>query len=131
MLKGYLALMALVVISTSYSTQAAETDVEKFMDVIASNYRTALKTSSQQEFQQALDSMKAAALDAQKGTPEKLKHEPADSANMQDYRHGLDILISQIEAAKQVADSGNFKQAQQDINALKKTRDNYHRKYKQ
>lgn len=114
--------------STSLLGQANE--VENQMVIIAKNYRLVLGTDSPDEFKQGLAAMKEAALNAQQNVPDKLAKEDKDSAEMKDYRHGLDVLVGEINAAKAFADAGDMDKAKQAAEQFKLTRDEYHKKYK-
>ncbi|EFE96404.1 cytochrome b562 [Serratia odorifera] len=121
-------LAALTLLGASSLAMAA--DLDEDMDIIAGNYKTALKTDSIATFKQSLQNMRAAAQDAQKATPPKLENKAPDSAEMKDFRHGLDTLIVQIDGALTAANQGKLAQAQTLAQDFKTTRDSYHQKYR-
>ncbi|WBF45923.1 cytochrome b562 [Serratia rubidaea] len=122
------ALAALALLGASSLAMAA--DLDENMDIIAGNYKTALKTDSADSFKQSLQNMRAAAQDAKQGTPPKLEDKAPDSPEMRDFRHGLDTLIGQIDASLALANQGKLAEAKQQAQAFKTTRDTYHQKYR-
>lgn len=114
----------------SVSLLGQANEVENQMVIIAKNYRLVLGTDSPEEFKQGLAEMKQAAIKAQQNVPDKLAKEDKDSADMKDYRHGLDVLVGEIDAAKALADAGDMNKAKQAAEQFKLTRDEYHKKYK-
>ncbi|AJZ87798.1 cytochrome b562 [Cedecea neteri] len=128
MRKQLIAMLA--VSSVLLSGAAFAKDVGDDMDIIAKNYKTVLSTKDAAELKTSLGNMRAAALDAQKGTPPKLENEAADSANMKEYRHGFDILVGQIDGALKLANEGKVTEAQAAAADFKTTRDTYHKKFR-
>ena len=130
-MKKFHLFLAALTLHICYSIEAiAGKDLSASMEVIASNYRIVLETDSLQEFKQALKTMKTAALDAQKSRPPKLQNEAVNSADMNDYRCGLSVLIGLIDKTAQLANAGQLQQARQMARNFEETKKEYHRKYK-
>ncbi|MBU9845941.1 cytochrome b562 [Rahnella ecdela] len=124
-------LMALAVVAMlGSSTAALAADLESDMDTISDNYSKVLKTSDQTELTTSLANMKAAAEDAKKATPPKLKGKAPDSPEMQDYHKGLDTLIGQIDKASALAKAGKVDEAKKEAEGFKATRNENHKKFK-
>ncbi|MGC6388539.1 cytochrome b562 [Ewingella sp. S1.OA.A_B6] len=124
-------LMALAVVAMlGSSTVALAADLESDMNTISDNYSKVLKTDNASDFTAALANMKAAAQDAKKATPPKLKGQDANSPQMQDYHKGMDTLISQIDKASELAKAGKMDEAKKEAEGFKATRNENHKKFK-
>ncbi|HEN3632552.1 TPA: cytochrome b562 [Yersinia enterocolitica] len=126
--KTIMALIAAALLSASSLVMAAS--VADNMDTIAENYGKVLKADSTDVIKKGLQAMRVAALDAQKGIPTKLKNKAGDSPEVKDFRHGLDLLIGQIDGALALADQGKLDEAKKAAQDFKPTRDTYHKKYR-
>ncbi|CNL60341.1 cytochrome b562 [Yersinia aldovae] len=126
--KKMMALMAAVLLIASTVAMAAS--VADNMETIAENYGKVLKSASTDVVKQGLEAMRAAAQDAQKGIPTKLKSKGEGSAEVKDFRHGLDLLIGQIDGALALANQGKTDEAKKAAQDFKLTRDTYHKKYR-
>lgn len=125
-------LIAMLTMSTLLlsSVSALANDVAEDMDILAKNYNSVLSAKEASTLKQALTKMREVAVDAQKGVPPKLESESSDSAAMKDYRHGFDVLISQIDGAMKLADEGKVDEAKAAAEGFKATRNEYHKKYR-
>lgn len=122
--------LALFLVGSTLSITSQAADLEGDMQSLADGYGIVMQTTSTTEMQQALKQMRAAAQDAKQTTPSSLAGQPADSQEMQEYRHGFDQLISQIDVTDQLAGQGKLQAAQQAAKQLAVIRNEYHRKFR-
>lgn len=128
MRKTLIAMLSTTLLFSSFAVLSQ--DLEGDMDMLKGAYRTVQKTDDKAQMVKALTDMKGAAEDAKTHTPDKLKGEAADSAQMKDYRAGLDTLIGQIDASLKLANAGDLKGAKEEAKKFADTRDANHKKFR-
>lgn len=128
MRKTIMALVMATLLGGSTLVQAS--DVAGNMDTLAENYSRVLKADSPESMTQGLQAMRAAALEAQQGIPSKLEGKSPDGPEMQDFRHGLTLLVGQVDGALALVEQGKLAEAKEAAQQFKQTRDTFHKKYR-
>jgi len=123
-------LLTLLTASLLFSSVSALADLEEDMDILKGGLRTVTKTDDPSEFKKALTDMRGAAEDAKTQTPDKLKGQPADSAQIKDFHAGLDKLISQIDTSMKLANAGDLAGAKKEAEKFADTRNENHKKFR-
>ncbi len=127
MRKSLLALLTVTLMGSSLSALAS---LEEDMDTLNAGLRTVTKTDDATEMKQALTKMRAAAGDAKTQTPDKLKGQSADGAQMKDFRAGLETLTRQIDSSIKLVDAGDLAGAKAEAKKFAVTRDANHKKFR-
>ncbi|WP_066566110.1 cytochrome b562 [Snodgrassella sp. CFCC 13594] len=122
-------LLSLTLALTGLSTASAA-DLDENMTTLTVKYHAFNTAQTPTAAIQALNAMKAAAIDAKKSTPNRLDNQPANSAPMRDYRAGMDALIKQIDKVNALAAAGQLAQAKAEGQKLGVIRDENHKKFR-
>lgn len=123
-------LLTLLTACLLFSSVSALASLEDDMDILQGGLRIVTKTEDASEFKKALSDMRGAAEDAKTQRPDKLKGQPADSSLVKDFHAGLDKLISQIDASRQLADAGDLAGAKKEAEKFADTRNENHKKFR-
>ncbi|MFZ4832432.1 cytochrome b562 [Rouxiella sp. Mn2063] len=123
-------LILMILLGSVAAPALANGDIGSDMGTIAENYATVQQTQSLDEFKTALQNIRVAALDAEQGTPTRLAGQQADSPSMVDFRHGLTLLVANVDQALALANKGDLSQAQASAEKMKAIRNEYHQKYR-
>lgn len=122
------AFVALMLLIASPMIQAG--DLADNMKNLAVNYQNALRASDTETLVQSLWNMRAAALDAQSHTPDRLLALSPDSNKLVDYQNGLRLLIGKIDSALELASSGRVNEALLAVKEMEQIRNTYHSRYR-
>ncbi|KAE9527440.1 cytochrome b562 [Testudinibacter aquarius] len=121
---------AVLALATMTSVSAVA-NLQGDMQTMGKSVSAALKTDSSQEFIQSLQTFSQTVENAkQQALPYSLHDKAPDSAEVNDYKQGLQTLINQADTAIKTAESGDLAQAKQQAEKLLEIRNEYHKKYK-
>lgn len=115
-------------LATSVSVLADDLNAD--MDILNANLHTVLNTDDVAEMQNALSTMRAAALAAQQATPPQLDGLAPDSPERQEYRYGLDLMIGQIDGALRLVAEGKIPEAKAAAEDVRQTRNRWQQKFR-
>lgn len=127
MMKQYV-LGGVLAISALFASQwGVAASLETNMHTLATGYKSFSDSANPQQATNALNQMRAAAVDSKKFVPTYLKKDPQKAKT---YQAGFDDLITAIDKTNALVKAGKLAQAKQEGKKLLDIRDSNHQKFR-
>lgn len=108
----------------------AENEVKTQMKTIGKSFTAAEKSDDLAAIKQELAKMREAAVLAEKMPPDHLKDQAATSADRKFYAEGMSKLLTMLDQAMVLANSGKLEETKSALATIKTTRNEYHKRLK-
>ncbi|ECE7752260.1 cytochrome b562 [Salmonella enterica subsp. enterica serovar Ngili] len=128
MMREYITFFLILFCLTSVS-RSVMARLQFDMQDLSVNLAVVERTSEVNELKTALENMRSAALTARRIRPLSLYGKSVKKSDIEDYRHGYDVLIGQIENMMLLVNEGRITEAKAAAEQLKETRNIWHMKY--
>ncbi|QDJ12755.1 cytochrome B562 [Mergibacter septicus] len=123
-------LLACGLLSFSAFNPVMAASLDQEMYVMQTNVGGMLNATDASSFLKHLDAMKQAATVSLDLVPTSLLGKASDSAEIQDYKHGMQSFIDVLEQAETLAKNGDLEQAKEKAREVLSIRNEYHKKYR-
>lgn len=123
-------LFACGLLSFSVFNPAMAASLDQEMYVMQTNVGGMLSATDTSSFLQHLDAMKQAATVSLDLVPTSLLDKAPDSAEIKDYKHGMQSFIDVLNQAETLAKNGDLAQAKAKAKEVLSIRNEYHKKYR-